>query len=90
MNLGICYSLKDNAKNIDFNQPTIVYGAMDYYFTNPVIAIKAKYYLSGHNKNYKFKFIKLPDSILSSKILINTYEDFLKITQPINIPRSLE
>lgn len=79
MYLGIHCTLKRNKKTEDLlntNASTLVYGASDYYFTNPIIAFQARQFLSKNNKNYIYGIQEIPEEIINNKTHINSFEDF--------------
>lgn len=80
MYLGISYIIKNkeiNKQMSSIGSAIVFSGATNYYFTNPIVALKVKQHLGKNNKKYNYKLMQLPEDIVSSKIYIKSYEDFL-------------
>ena len=93
MNIGIYYETKLKSVNSQLQSigsALMIRGTANYYFTNPIVAMRAKQYLNKKMPNFKYELINLQKTDVSSKTLFKTYDDFLEFCNPINKPSSLD
>ena len=80
MYLTLSYQLKNKVVNSQLSilgSAIVFSGAVNYYFTNPIVAFKVKQYLSKRMKNYNYKIIQMPEELTQKKTYIKSYQDFL-------------
>lgn len=93
MNIGIYYEsrLKSvNSQLKSFGSALMFRGTANYYFTNPIVAIRAKQYLNKKMPNFKYELINLQKADISGKTLIKTYDNFLNFCNPVYYPNNCE
>ena len=85
--LGLGYTTKNKAFNKQLQETGNAYfvtGATNYYFTNPIVALSVKHYLSKHNNNFKYHIQEIPEEIIKKKTYIKRFDDFLNIINKSN------
>lgn len=79
MYIGIKYEqrLKSVNKQLNsFSSALMFHGKTEYYFKNPILALRVAKTLNSTNKNFKYSLYEIEKESVGNLIFIKTYQDF--------------
>ena len=87
MYIAIKYELRRSAYNKQLQSlgsAVLMYGKTHYYFTNPLVALRAANYLNNKNPQFKYSICKVPESFTKNKMKFSSYREFNDYANPQN------